>query len=120
MSVFSPCILTDHAVQSPWSANIPIQYRKSDHIQKVKQTPAITSKTLTASRTSFTDLLVGILQREGRCRAILPRLGAKVVIEPRARSHRLGVEVGRERAILQEKKMMSITLQQSKLVNTTR
>ena len=45
-------------------------------------------------------LLVGILKGEGGGGAILPGLGAEVVIEARAGGHGLGVEVGRERAIL--------------------
>jgi len=45
-------------------------------------------------------LLVGILQGEGGRGAVLPRLGAEVVVEAGAGSHGLGVEVGREGAIL--------------------
>ncbi len=45
-------------------------------------------------------LLMRVLEGPGGRRAILPRLRAKVVIETRASRHGLGVEVGRERAIL--------------------
>ncbi|EKX41569.1 hypothetical protein GUITHDRAFT_153778, partial [Guillardia theta CCMP2712] len=47
-------------------------------------------------------LLVGILEGEGGSGAILPGLGAEVVIEARSGSHGLSVEVGGERAILNE------------------
>ena len=50
-------------------------------------------------------LLVRVLQGPGGRRAILPRLRAQVVIETRASRHGLGVEVGRERAILQQEKL---------------
>ena len=43
---------------------------------------------------------MGILQGEGGRGAVLPRLGAEVVVEAGAGSHGLGVEVGREGAIL--------------------
>jgi len=43
---------------------------------------------------------VGILEGEGGRRAILPRLGAQVVVEAGAGGHGLGVEVGGEGAIL--------------------
>ena len=43
---------------------------------------------------------MGILEGEGGSGAILPGLGAQVVVEARSSSHGLGVEVGRERAIL--------------------
>ena len=49
-------------------------------------------------------LLVGILQGEGGGGAILPRLGAKVVVEAGAGGHGLGVEVSGERAVLCVKK----------------
>jgi hypothetical protein len=45
-------------------------------------------------------LLVGILEGEGGGGAVLPRLGAKVVVEAGAGGHGLGVEVGGERAVL--------------------
>jgi len=45
-------------------------------------------------------LLVRVLEGEGGRGAILPRLGAEVVVEARAGGHRLGVEVGGERAVL--------------------
>ena len=47
-------------------------------------------------------LLVGILEGEGGSGAILPGLRAEVVIEARSGSHGLSVEVGGERAILNE------------------
>ncbi len=54
---------------------------------------------------------MGILEGEGGGGAILPRLGAKVVIEAGAGGHGLGVEVGGEGAILQEnKKLVSHTV----------
>jgi hypothetical protein len=43
---------------------------------------------------------VGILEGEGGGGAVLPRLGAKVVVEAGAGGHGLGVEVGGERAVL--------------------
>jgi len=46
---------------------------------------------------------VGILEGEGGGGAILPGLGAKVVVEAGASGHGLGVEVGREGAVLQDK-----------------
>jgi hypothetical protein len=46
-------------------------------------------------------LLVGVLEGEGGGRAILPGLGAEVVVEARAGGHGLGVEVGGEGAVLQ-------------------
>jgi hypothetical protein len=46
-------------------------------------------------------LLVGVLEGEGGGGAILPRLGAKVVVEAGASGHGLGVEVGGEGAVLQ-------------------
>ena len=45
-------------------------------------------------------LLVGILEGEGGGGAVLPRLGAEVVVEAGAGGHGLGVEVGGERAVL--------------------
>ena len=45
-------------------------------------------------------LLVGVLEGEGSGGAILPRLGAKVVVEAGASGHGLGVEVGGEGAVL--------------------
>ena len=48
-------------------------------------------------------LLVGVLEGEGGGGAILPRLGAEVVVEAGAGGHGLGVEVGGERAILRTK-----------------
>jgi len=47
-------------------------------------------------------LLVGILEGEGGSGAILPGLGAQVVVEARSSSHGLSVEVGREGAILMQ------------------
>ena len=47
-------------------------------------------------------LLVGVLEGEGGSGAILPRLGAKVVVEAGASGHGLGVEVGGEGAVLQK------------------
>ncbi len=44
---------------------------------------------------------MGILEGEGGGGAILPGLGAKVVVEAGAGGHGLGVEVGGERAVLQ-------------------
>jgi len=52
-------------------------------------------------------LLVRVLEGEGGRGAILPRLGAKVVVEARAGGHRLGVEVGREGAVLRWRKEVS-------------
>ena len=49
-------------------------------------------------------LLVRVLQGPGGRRAILPRLRAQVVVETRTSGHRLGVEVSRERAILEDRK----------------
>jgi hypothetical protein len=46
---------------------------------------------------------VGILEGEGSGGAILPRLGAEVIVEAGAGGHGLGVEVGREGAILFQK-----------------
>ena len=43
---------------------------------------------------------MGVLEGEGGGGAILPRLGAKVVVEAGAGGHGLGVEVGGERAVL--------------------
>ena len=54
---------------------------------------------LSTSGTELT-LLVRILEGEGGSGAVLPRLRAQVVIEARAGSHRLGVEVSREGAVL--------------------
>jgi hypothetical protein len=48
-------------------------------------------------------LLVRVVEGEGGRGAILPRLRAEVVVEARAGGHRLGVEVGREGAILQDR-----------------
>ena len=48
-------------------------------------------------------LLVGVLEGEGGGGAVLPRLGAEVVVEAGAGGHGLGVEVGREGAILFQK-----------------
>ena len=45
-------------------------------------------------------LLVGVLQGEGGGGAILPGLGAEVVVEAGAGSHGLGVEISGERAVL--------------------
>ena len=45
-------------------------------------------------------LLVGVLEGEGGGGAILPRLGAQVVVEAGAGGHGLGVEVGGEGAVL--------------------
>jgi hypothetical protein len=45
---------------------------------------------------------VRVVEGEGGRGAILPRLRAEVVVEARAGGHRLGVEVGRERAVLEE------------------
>jgi hypothetical protein len=47
-------------------------------------------------------LLVGVLEGEGGGGAILPRLGAEVVVEAGAGGHGLGVEVGGERAVLHQ------------------
>ena len=55
-------------------------------------------------------LLVRVLEGEGRRGAILPRLGAEVVVEARASRHRLGVEVSREGAVLQQRARESVTL----------
>ena len=44
-------------------------------------------------------LLVGVLEGEGGGGAILPRLGAEVVVEAGAGGHGLGVEVRGEGAI---------------------
>ena len=43
---------------------------------------------------------MGVLEGEGGGGAVLPGLGAEVVVEARAGGHGLGVEVGGERAIL--------------------
>ena len=45
-------------------------------------------------------LLVGVLEGEGGGGAVLPRLGAEVVVEAGAGGHGLGVEVGGEGAVL--------------------
>jgi hypothetical protein len=45
---------------------------------------------------------VGVLEGEGGGGAVLPRLGAEVVVEAGAGGHGLGVEVGGERAVLHE------------------
>ena len=47
-------------------------------------------------------LLVGVLKSKGGGGAILPRLGAEVVVEAGAGGHGLGVEVGGERAVLRK------------------
>ena len=52
-------------------------------------------------------LLVGILEGEGGRGAVLPRLGAEVVVEARAGGHGLGVEVGGEGAILKQRTHVS-------------
>ena len=49
---------------------------------------------------------MGVLEGEGGGRAVLPGLRAEVVVEAGAGGHGLGVEVGGERAVLQEKKEM--------------
>jgi hypothetical protein len=54
-------------------------------------------------------LLVGILEGEGGGGAILPRLGAEVVVEAGAGGHGLGVEVGGEGAVLRGAKMESVS-----------
>ena len=45
---------------------------------------------------------MGVLQGEGGGGAILPGLGAEVVVEAGAGGHGLGVEVSREGAVLTE------------------
>ena len=46
---------------------------------------------------------MGILEGEGGGGAVLPRLGAEVVVEAGAGGHGLGVEVGGEGAILKKR-----------------
>ncbi len=55
----------------------------------------------------FLTLLVRVLEGPGGGGAVLPRLRAKVVVEARTSGHRLGVEVGRERAVLQERRFQN-------------
>ena len=50
---------------------------------------------------------MGILEGEGGGRAVLPRLGAQVVVEARASGHGLGVEVSREGAVLRAERKLS-------------
>jgi hypothetical protein len=54
---------------------------------------------------------VGILEGEGGGGAILPRLGAEVVVEAGAGGHGLGVEVGGERAVLRQEGLSARQLQ---------
>ena len=55
-------------------------------------------------------LLVGVLEGEGGGGAVLPRLGAEVVVEAGAGGHGLGVEVGGERAVLEGRGRGGISL----------
>jgi len=62
-----------------------------------------TLETIEHTQNRKLTLLVGILEGEGGRGAILPRLGAEVVVEARAGGHGLGVEVGGEGAILKQR-----------------
>ncbi len=54
---------------------------------------------------------MGILEGEGGGGAILPGLGAEVVVETRAGSHGLGVEVRGEGAVLKKPSREHVSLE---------
>jgi len=58
------------------------------------------ARTRSETQRSKLTLLVGVLEGEGGGGAVLPRLGAEVVVEAGAGGHGLGVEVGGEGAVL--------------------
>ena len=72
-----------------------LQSPSTDHLQL----PAAPTPRQGAEKVAH--LLVGVLEGEGGGGAILPRLGAEVVVEAGAGGHGLGVEVGGERAVLE-------------------
>ncbi len=89
-------------------AHISLQLSSETHNSKILPAEIPESRRSSAAlkrlvSRAIKGLLVGVLQGEGSGGAILPRLGAEVVVEAGAGGHGLGVEVGREGAILFQK-----------------
>ena len=83
-----------------------VSKRQSFHMKLCRLDPEIPEVRSTLVARAIEGLLVGVLEGEGSGGAILPRLGAEVVVEAGAGGHGLGVEVGGEGAILHENKKL--------------
>jgi len=91
------------------NTKLKCQRRNSSHTCTTRnssvsgETARIRAVTQVSIGAQVLTLLVRVVEGEGGRRAILPRLRAEVVVEARAGGHRLGVEVGREGAILPDR-----------------